>query len=205
AAHIEDLTQQLAVLHARLDVLEARQVPYSPEELALFRTPPNTLVAAAHATAHKSSHKSNVDGATIMAEAQRYVVARDFEKAEGKYLELLKDDEKYVHQALAVDASDAYSLSVLGRLKFQQKKYDEALDSLSRAAQIDPQNPEVQNYLGITLSDKGLRGPAETALRKAIEIDPNYASAHNNLAVVYATQNPPLLELARWHYQKALA
>lgn len=163
-----------------------------------------------------------------MAEAQRYVVARDFEKAEGKYLELLKDDdknvivlgnlatvaiemghlddaEKYVHQALAVDASDAYSLSVLGRLKFQQKKYDEALDSLSRAAQIDPQNPEVQNYLGITLSDKGLRGPAETALRKAIEIDPNYASAHNNLAVVYATQNPPLLELARWHYQKALA
>ena len=37
------------------------------------------------------------------------------------------------------------------------------------------------------------------------EIDPAYGNAHNNLAVIYATQQPPLLELARWHYQKALA
>ena len=51
----------------------------------------------------------------------------------------------------------------------------------------------------------GDRGPAETALRKAIQIDPNYAKAHNNLAVIYVSQNPPLVQLARWHYQKALA
>jgi Tfp pilus assembly protein PilF len=79
------------------------------------------------------------------------------------------------------------------------------LTALSRAAQLDPQNAETQNYLGITLSHKGLRGPAETALRKAIQLDPGYGSAHNNLAVVYITQKPPLTELARWHYQKALA
>jgi Tfp pilus assembly protein PilF len=35
-------------------------------------------------------------------------------------------------------------------------------------------------------------------------LQPNYAGAHHNLAVVYATQKPPFLELARWHYQKAL-
>ena len=45
---------------------------------------------------------------------------------------------------------------------------------------------------------------AETALRKAIQLDPNYAAAHNNLAVIYLSQQPPLVELARWHYQKAL-
>jgi len=25
-----------------------------------------------------------------------------------------------------------------------------------------------------------------------------------NLAVIYATQNPPFIELAKWHYQKAI-
>ena len=75
---------------------------------------------------------------------------------------------------------------------------------MSRAAKAIPQSAEIQNYLGVTLSQKGLRGPAETALRKAIQIDPKYSDAQNNLAVIYASQTPPLLELARWHYQKAL-
>ena len=90
-------------------------------------------------------------------------------------------------------------------MKFRQEKYDEALDALSRAAKLDPQNPEIENYLGVTLSHKGLRQQAETALRKAIQLDPNYAAAHNNLAAIYISQTPPLVELARWHYQKALA
>ena len=42
-------------------------------------------------------------------------------------------------------------------------------------------------------------------MRKAVQLDPGYANAHNNLAVVYISQQPPLVELARWHYQKALA
>jgi len=93
----------------------------------------------------------------------------------------------------------------LGQLKFRAKNYDEAFDALSRAAQINPQNPRIQNFLGLTLSEKGLRGPAETAFRKALQFDPGFAEAHINLAVVYISQEPPLVELARWHYQKALA
>jgi Tfp pilus assembly protein PilF len=42
-------------------------------------------------------------------------------------------------------------------------------------------------------------------LRKAIQIDPGYGGAHANLAFVYLTQQPPMVELARWHYEKALA
>ncbi len=37
-----------------------------------------------------------------------------------------------------------------------------------------------------------------------MEIDPNYADPHFNLAVIYATQKPPALELARRHYKQAL-
>jgi Flp pilus assembly protein TadD len=114
------------------------------------------------------------------------------------------DAEKHIKQAIILAPEDAYSWSVLGQLKFRQEKYDDALDALSRAAKMDPQDAQIQNYLGITLSQKGMRGPAETALRKAIQLDPDNASAHHNLAVVYLTQKPPLVELARWHYQKAV-
>ena len=107
-------------------------------------------------------------------------------------------------QALALAPNDPACLAILGNLRFRQTQYDAALDALSRAANGDPRNAEVQNYLGLTLSAKGLRGPAETALRKAIQLEPGYGEAHNNLAVIYATQKPPLLELARWHYQRAL-
>lgn len=109
-----------------------------------------------------------------------------------------------IKQAVALAPNDPDSLFVLGRLKFRQQKYDDAIDALSRAAKLDPQDAQIQNFLGLALSEKGLRGPAETALRKAIQLDPGFADAHNNLAVAYITQEPPLVELARWHYQKAL-
>ncbi len=176
----------------------------------------------------KSVNELPAGTATLVAEAQHYFSSRQYDKAEDRYLQVLHQDdknayalanlaaiqlqlnhleeaEKHIHQALLVAPDDAYSLSILGQLKFHQEKYDEALDALSRAAQFDPQNAQIQNFLGVTLSHKGLRIPAETALRRAIELEPGYGGAHNNLAVIYATQQPPALALARWHYQKALA
>jgi tetratricopeptide (TPR) repeat protein len=228
AARVEELSDEVALLRARIGVFEARAVPYTTEELALFK-PSGPKLAVADPNASKKSIRELPSGtATLLAEAQRYFSARQFDKAEEKYLQVLRQDdknvytlanlaaiqlelnrfaeaEKHVKQALALAPDDAYSLSILGFLKFRQEKYDEALEALSRAAQLNPQSAEIQNYLGVTLSHKGTRGPAETALRKAIQLEPNYASAHNNLAVLYLAQQPPLVELARWHYQKALA
>ena len=224
---IEDLSKQISVLRARLDVFEARQVPYTPEELSLFQKPETQL--AADSKAGQPSARALPAGTVALAvEAQRYFSAKQFDRAEEKYLEVLHQDEnnvytlanlaaielergklddaeKHINQTLAAAPDDAYSLSILGYLRFRQEKYDDALDALSRAARLNPDSAEIQNYLGVTLSHKGLRGPAETALRKAIQLEPKYASAHNNLAVIYATQQPPLIELARWHYQQAVA
>ena len=61
------------------------------------------------------------------------------------------------------------------------------------------------NYLGITASQKGWQEAAEKEMLAAIEENPNYADAHFNLAVIYSSSEPPAKELARRHYEKALA
>ncbi len=227
AARIGELTTQINMLRARLQVYEARAIPYSAEELALFSQPAPVLAAADPKAGKKSLSELPRGTATLVVEAQREFAAKNYDKAEEKYLEVLRQDEKNtftlanlaaiqlernrldeadqnIQKALTLDPNDAYSLSILGYIRYRQGRYDDALNALSRAAELNPQNAEVQNYLGVTLSQKGLRGPAETALRKAIQINPGYGDAHNNLAVIYATQDPPLIELARWHYQRAL-
>jgi Flp pilus assembly protein TadD len=225
AARINVLTDEVNALRARLAVDEAQVIPYTPEELASFKQSAPQL---ANRNAERKSIKELPGGAAqLVAEAQNYFSTRQYDKAEDDYQKILQHDEnnglvlanlatiemeqgrlddaeKHIKAAVAQSPDDSYNLATLGRLEFLREKYDAALDALSRAAKLDPRNPEIQNYLGVTLSHKGLRAPAETALRKAVQLDPNYGPAHNNLAVIYISQVPPLVELARWHYQKAL-
>ncbi len=222
-AQISALNDTVKTLQSRLAVAEAKPVPYSAEELALFRQPapknPEPI--------KKSINELPPGTAELVASAQQHFAHHEFDLAEADYLKILEHNqnnglalanlatielqedklaeaEKHITAAVAQSPDDAYNLSTLGYLKFRQEKYDEALNALSRAAQIDPNNPEIQNYLGVTLGHKGLRTQGEAALRKAIQLSPNYAPAHNNLAVIYLSQEPPLPQLARWHYQKAL-
>ncbi|MGA3163825.1 MAG: tetratricopeptide repeat protein [Verrucomicrobiota bacterium] len=227
AAQIEALARQVDTLRARLTVDEAQAISYTPDELALFE-PSAPALPVNHGVGNKSIRELPNGSASLAAEAQNYFAAKQYDKAGDDYREILRRDENnppalanlamieleqnklddaegHIKQALAQSPNDAYNLAVFGRIKFSQKKYDEALDALSRAAKLDPQNPDIENYLGVTLAQKGLRAQAETALRKAIQIDPNNGAAHNNLAVIYISHQPPLVELARWHYQKALA
>ena len=225
AAQVAALNDEVKTLRSRLAVNEAKAVPYTPEELALFRQSmpqPGTVEPV-----RKSIHELPAGAAELVASAQQHFARREFDQAAADYQKILDRDqnnglalanlatielqqdklgdaEKHIKAAIVQSPDDAYNLSTLGYLKFRQEKYDEALDVLSRAATIDPENPEIQNYLGVTLSHKGLRAQGETALRKAIQINPAYAPAHNNLAVIYLSQEPPLPQLARWHYQKAL-
>jgi tetratricopeptide (TPR) repeat protein len=165
--------------------------------------------------------------AALVAEAQNYFSAKQYDKAEADYRQILQRDptnalalanlaaieleedkladaEIHIQAALAQSPNDAYNLSTYGYLKYREQKFDEALKALSRAAKLDPSNPQIQNYLGVTLSHMGLQAEAEAALRKAIELDPGYGAAHNNLAVIYLNDNPPAPALARLEYQKAL-
>ena len=226
AAAVDQLTDQVRTLRERLAVAEAQPSPYTPEELALLKQPSPSLTN--DVPKKKPAHLLPAGSAALVAEAQGFFSAGQFDRAEADYRKILESDEsnplvlgnlaaielqqgklddaeKHLKSALAQDPDDAFNLSRLGLLKFRQARYDEALDVLSRAAKLEPQNPEIQNFLGLTLSCKGLRTEAEAALRKAVELNPDYADAHNNLAAIYISATPPRVELARWHYQKALA
>jgi TPR repeat protein len=112
--------------------------------------------------------------------------------------------ETALRKAVAISRNDAFSHSVLGIVLVQQEKYQEALDILRRAVELDPEDAKTRNYLGISCSRMGLQAEAERECRKAIELNEAYGDGHFNLAVIYATQSPPLKDRAKHHYQRAL-
>jgi len=227
AVTTDQATEQLAILRARLEVYEARPAPYTPAELALLKPGATASGGALKAGSKAPLREPSAAAVALLEQAKREFQARRLDQAEAKLQEALKLDEKNVvtltalaavqvdrdrlddadatlKRALAEDPNEARALTVLGILRIKQERYDEALDTLSRAAELDPDNAETQNYLGLALAHKGQRGPAETAFRRAVQLLPGYAEGHFNLASHYAMQKPPFVELARWHYQKAL-
>ncbi|HTA95312.1 MAG TPA: tetratricopeptide repeat protein, partial [Verrucomicrobiae bacterium] len=140
-------SDEVETLRARLAVDEAQVVPYSPEELALLKQPepqPTNSVAPENPVA-----KLPEGSQELVAEAQSYFAAKEYDKAEADYLRILERDpnnalaeanlaaiemeenkldaaEKHINSAVAQNPNDAYNVSLLGYLKFRQQKFDEA-------------------------------------------------------------------------------
>jgi Flp pilus assembly protein TadD/predicted nucleic acid-binding Zn-ribbon protein len=111
--------------------------------------------------------------------------------------------EVVLNRALELNPDDPFSLSILGVVRFRQGRLEEAEKVLRRSLELDPDRARTHNYLGIVLSQTGQMEEAEKQMHRAIELDPTFAEAHFNLAVIYATQDPPMLDLARRHYFSA--
>ena len=80
-----------------------------------------------------------------------------------------------------------------------------AVSCLARAVHENPTDARTRNSLAIILKKAGWRDAAESELQKALDLDPRYAEAHFNLAVMYLDRRPPPLEMARRHYEAARA
>jgi tetratricopeptide (TPR) repeat protein len=235
AARTEQLEKELEGIRAKLQIFEAKAVPYTAEELVLFKQAPIKVAAAQTTNAppgaapgKQKSYEIPPGAGTLFAEAQRAVDGGRFDEAEKKYREVLRQDEGNVRvmanlaavlmdlekvdeadrtlkRALEIDPEDSVSLYLRGGLQLRQEKYEEALASLSLSARIAPDVAQTQYYLAKALIQKGDRSPAEAALRKAIQLKPGWGDAHYVLAVLYGTQQPNYKELAQYHYKKAIA
>ncbi len=109
-----------------------------------------------------------------------------------------------LEKAIGVDPKDAFSLTTLGAVMIEQNRIQDAITYLERANESQADDPITLNYLGVASSQLGQFGKAEQSLRRAITVNPGYAEAHFNLAVIYATAKPPSIALAKRHYEKAL-
>ena len=207
-------TNQTTVLQASVNATQSQPAPAAP-------APPAAPIA-------KPEPQLPPGSADLVASAQEHFEKHEFALAEADYRKILQldvnnalvlgnlaaiemqenklaDAERDIRSALVQTPDDPYDLATLGKIQFARGDYKNALISLTHADQLNPNDPETENYLGVAYSHEGQRKQAEEAFLKAITLNPNYGDAHNNLAAIFLTQNPPLPQLARWHYQKALA
>lgn len=70
----------------------------------------------------------------------------------------------------------------LGTAHLQSGDYPQALVELSKAEELDPDNPSVQNNLGLAYFVREKYDKAEEHLRNALELKEDFTEARNNLA-----------------------
>ncbi|MFQ3577625.1 MAG: tetratricopeptide repeat protein, partial [Verrucomicrobiia bacterium] len=110
----------------------------------------------------------------------------------------------YLAGAVSRDLNNAPAWLGLGIVRFETGDLPGAHAALAQAHYLDPRNPRVNNYLGVTMTRLNHYDAAESFILDAIDADPGYAEAHFNLAVVYLRREPVSPELARRHYQRSL-
>jgi protein O-GlcNAc transferase len=104
--------------------------------------------------------------------------------------------ESLYRQILAKVPNHVDVLCLLGRLEFQAKHYDSALECLSRAVKLAPEFGPAHLYLGMVWHARNQLEKARVAYRRAIELKPELVEAHVNLARI---------ESAHGHFEEAAA
>ena len=153
---------------------------------------------------------------------------RDWDKARRHYLEILKvepdnpltlanigaveqqagrlgEAKNYMLRAVKINPALQQTWLALGLVCNEMGDTYLAVSAFARAAHEDPLDPKAHNYLAVVARGLGWLDAAEAELQRAIELKPDYANAHFNLALMYLDRKPPALELARRHYEKAVS
>ena len=149
----DELERQLKIARARLEAFEAKAIPYTPEEQALFKQPDKKIEVASVKPAKKPSELPPGAGPLVF-DAQRALDAGRFDEAEKKYQEVLRQDEK-----------NTYTLVRLAAVQIEQNHMEDAEKNINKALSIDPEEPlclYLKGYLCVQQNKYGLK---EVALR----------------------------------------
>jgi tetratricopeptide (TPR) repeat protein len=113
-----------------------------------------------------------------------------------------KKAEQAFEAALSIDPNHVKSLVNQSRVFIEQKRHDDAIDRLTRAADIEPESVVVYRLLGRTHHVQGQTDEAVKAYARAIELNELDAWSMNNLGLVYLeTQRAG--EAAQWFAKAA--
>jgi Tfp pilus assembly protein PilF len=93
--------------------------------------------------------------------------------------------------AIALEPNDAWSMNNLGLLYLELGFPADALPWLAKAVETKDNVAAFHNNLGMALEHSGRFVAAATAYKGALEADPNYGKAKQNLARVEAVKSGP--------------
>lgn len=116
----------------------------------------------------------------------------------------LTEAEAALKKCLTFDPNNETAAFHLGVTHFKQERWNDATAAFEKGLQKNAQNARARHYLGIISTKLNFLDRAEREFKTAIAIDPNYGEAHFNLAVLYATWDPPQWDKAKAEYDEAL-
>ena len=113
----------------------------------------------------------------------------------------LDKSQKAFETALSIDPDHFKSLVNLSRVFIEKKQYDEAINTLMKAGDIETNSTDVYRLLGRAYHAQDKTDDAIDAYRRAIELDDKDAWSMNNLALLlletkHAEEAVPLLTSA---------
>jgi Glycosyltransferase family 9 (heptosyltransferase)/Tetratricopeptide repeat len=94
--------------------------------------------------------------------------------------------EALYRQILQVAPSHSGALHNIGEIAVRMRRWDVALELLSKAVALNPNNASYQNTLGVSLLASGRADEAFAACQRALQLDPTLSNAHSNLGICYA-------------------
>lgn len=172
-----DLERQLEALRAKIQIFEAKAVPYTTEELALIKQPfpkettmevakPQVAAATTPPAAKKRDELPPGTGPLIAA-AERAVDSGRYDEAERRFAEILRQDE-----------SNIYLRSRLAAAQLDQDKLTEAESNLKQALAADPEHAPSLGMMGdLKLRQKKFDEAVE-ALSLAAKLRPDRPDTH---------------------------
>ena len=107
-------------------------------------------------------------------------------------------------EALARDEANPFAHLMLGVCHWKLRQPELAIDRLNRSLVLQPSNPQAWLYLGLVALDASRWQDARIAFAKAVEIKPDYALAHYNLAVVHTKPGMADPVQAKRSYEESL-
>lgn len=186
-----DAQRELLALRARVQTLEAKPVPYTQEELALFNKPAPVLVAnvATPTTPAPATPANNVPPiekaparvsrgvppgtGPLLRAAERAFARQNYAEAEKNYLEVLRQDENNVT-----------TLGNLASAQVELGRLDEAEKTVQKALALDPDDYFSLYVLGRIRFRENKLDEALDALSRSAQANVNYADAQNYLGIV---------------------
>ncbi len=89
-------------------------------------------------------------------------------------------------KAIEIDPMMVQSYLAVSRIYVESGRYDDALEKLRKAAELDSKNLGAVMMAGVIHQQKGDLGKAQEAYEQILETDDSFVPAANNLAYIYA-------------------